>query len=215
MDFATRCADNLDRLIEAEGPDTVAAFFAEPVMGAGGVIVPPRTYFEKVQAVLKKHDVLFVADEVICGFGRTGEMWGSQTLGLMPDILTCAKALTSGYMPISAVMVNKRVFDALAPKTAELGSFGHGYTYSGHPVPAAVAVETLKIYEEMDLIAGVRQRSRIFQERLHRFADHPLIGETMGLSRERVRQIETRALLKLRQPQRRSKVRDYIQGLDS
>lgn len=180
-DFATRCADNLDRLIEAEGPDTVAAFFAEPLMGAGGVIVPPRTYFEKVQAVLKKHDVLFVADEVICGFGRTGEMWGSQTLGLMPDILTCAKALTSGYMPISAVMVNKRVFDALAPKTAELGSFGHGYTYSGHPVPAAVAVETLKIYKEMDLIAGVRQRSRIFQERLHRFADHPLIGETMGL----------------------------------
>lgn len=180
-DFATRCADNLDRLIEAEGPDTVAAFFAEPVMGAGGVIVPPGTYFEKVQAVLKKHDVLFVADEVICGFGRTGEMWGSQTLGLMPDILTCAKALTSGYMPISAVMVNERVFDALAPKTAELGSFGHGYTYSGHPVPAAVAVETLKIYEEMDLIAGVRQRSRIFQERLHRFADHPLIGETMGL----------------------------------
>ena len=166
-DFATRCADNLDRLIEAEGPDTVAAFFAEPVMGAGGVIVPPGTYFEKVQAVLKKHDVLFVADEVICGFGRTGEMWGSQTLGLMPDILTCAKALTSGYMPISAVMVNKRVFDALAPKTAELGSFGHGYTYSGHPVPAAVAVETLKIYKEMDLIAGVRQRSRIFQERLH------------------------------------------------
>ena len=180
-DFATRCADNLDRLIEAEGPDTVAAFFAEPVMGAGGVIVPPRTYFEKVQAVLKKHDILFVADEVICGFGRTGEMWGSQTLGLMPDILTCAKALTSGYMPISAVMANERVFDALAPKTAELGSFGHGYTYSGHPVPAAVAVETLKIYEEMDLIAGVRQRSRIFQERLHRFADHPLIGETMGL----------------------------------
>ncbi len=180
-DFATRCADNLDRLIEAEGPDTIAAFFAEPVMGAGGVIVPPSTYFEKVQAVLKKHDVLFVADEVICGFGRTGEMWGSQTLGLMPDILTCAKALTSGYMPISAVMVNERVFDALAPKTAELGSFGHGYTYSGHPVPAAVAVETLKIYKEMDLIAGVRQRSRIFQERLHRFADHPLIGETMGL----------------------------------
>ncbi|MGB1710906.1 MAG: aspartate aminotransferase family protein [Candidatus Puniceispirillaceae bacterium] len=180
-DFATRCADNLDRLIEAEGPDTVAAFFAEPVMGAGGVIVPPRTYFEKVQAVLKKHDILFVADEVICGFGRTGEMWGSQTLGLMPDILTCAKALTSGYMPISAVMVNERVFDALAPKTAELGSFGHGYTYSGHPVPAAVAVETLKIYEEMDLIAGVRQRSRVFQKRLHQFTDHPLIGETMGL----------------------------------
>ena len=180
-DFATRCADNLDRLIEAEGPDTVAAFFAEPVMGAGGVIVPPKTYFEKIQAVLTKHDVLFVADEVICGFGRTGEMWGCQSLGLTPDILTCAKALTSGYLPISAVMVNERVFDALAPKTAELGVFGHGYTYSGHPVPAAVAVETLKIYEEMDLIAGVRERSKTFQKRLHSFADHPLVGETMGL----------------------------------
>lgn len=179
--FATRCADNLNRLIEEEGPDTVAAFFAEPVMGAGGVIVPPATYFEKIQAVLKKHDVLFVADEVICGFGRTGEMWGSQTLGLEPDILTCAKALTSGYLPISAVMVNDRVFDAIAPKTAEVGVFGHGFTYSGHPVPAAVAVETLKIYEEMDLIGRVKERSGTFLARLHGFADHPLIGETMGL----------------------------------
>ena len=180
-DFATRCADNLNRLIEEEGPDTVAAFFAEPVMGAGGVIVPPATYFEKIQAVLKKHDVLFVADEVICGFGRTGEMWGSQTLGLKPDILTCAKALTSGYLPISAVMVNDRVFDAIAPKTAEVGVFGHGFTYSGHPVPAAVAVETLKIYEEIDLIGRVKERSGTFLARLHGFADHPLIGETMGL----------------------------------
>ena len=180
-DFATRCADNLNRLIEEEGPDTVAAFFAEPVMGAGGVIVPPATYFEKIQAVLKKHDVLFVADEVICGFGRTGEMWGSQTLGLEPDILTCAKALTSGYLPISAVMVNDRVFDAIAPKTAEVGVFGHGFTYSGHPVPAAVAVETLKIYEEIDLIGRVKERSGTFLARLYGFADHPLIGETMGL----------------------------------
>ena len=179
--FATRCADNLNRLIEEEGPDTVAAFFAEPVMGAGGVIVPPATYFEKIQAVLKKHDVLFVADEVICGFGRTGEMWGSQTLGLKPDILTCAKALTAGYLPISAVMVNDRVFDAIAPKTAEVGVFGHGFTYSGHPVPAAVAVETLKIYEEIDLIGRVKERSGTFLARLYGFADHPLIGETMGL----------------------------------
>ena len=117
-------------MIVAEGPDTVAAFFAEPVMGAGGVIVPPATYFEKIQAVLKKHDVLLVADEVICGFGRTGEMWGSQTYGITPDILTCAKALTSGYIPIAAVMVNRRVFDAIAPQTEEIGTFGHGFTYS-------------------------------------------------------------------------------------
>jgi 4-aminobutyrate--pyruvate transaminase len=180
-DFATRCADNLDLLIEEEGPDTIAAFFAEPVMGAGGVIVPPETYFEKIQKVLAKHDVLFVADEVICGFGRTGEMWGSQTFDLKPDILTCAKALTSGYLPISAVMVNDRVFDGIAPKTDEIGTFGHGYTYSGHPVAAAVALETLKIYEEIDLISRVRQASTAFQAHLNSFADHPMVGETMGV----------------------------------
>ena len=180
-DFATRCAENLEKLIKKEGPDTVAAFFAEPVMGAGGVIVPPPTYFEKIQAVLQKYDILLVADEVICGFGRTGEMWGSQTLGLRPDILTCAKALTSGYLPISAVIINDRVFDTIAPRTSEIGIFGHGYTYSGHPVPAAVAVETLNIYEEINLIDHVKARSKSFLSRLHNFADHPLVGETMGL----------------------------------
>ena len=180
-DFATRCADNLDKLIVTEGPDTVAAFFAEPVMGAGGVIVPPETYFEKIQAVLKKHDVLMVADEVICGFGRTGEMWGCQTFGITPDILTCAKALTSGYIPIAAVMINQGVFDAIAPQTEEIGTFGHGFTYSGHPVPAAVALETLKIYDEIGLVDRVKQVSAPFLTRLHGFADHPLIGETMGV----------------------------------
>ncbi len=108
--FATRCADELEKLILAEDPDTVAAMFAEPIMGAGGVIVPPRTYSEKIQAVCRKYDVLFVADEVICGFGRTGNYWGSQTLDIEPDILSCAKALSSSYLPISAVMVNERVF---------------------------------------------------------------------------------------------------------
>ena len=180
-DFATRCAENLEKLIKKEGPDTIAAFFAEPVMGAGGVIVPPPTYFEKIQTVLQKYDILLVADEVICGFGRTGEMWGSQTLGLRPDILTCAKALTSGYLPISAVIINNRVFDTIAPRTSEIGIFGHGYTYSGHPVPAAVAVETLKIYEEINLIDHVKARSKSFLSRLHNFADHPLVGETMGV----------------------------------
>ena len=180
-EFASRCADNLDRMIVDEGPDTVAAFFAEPVMGAGGVIVPPPSYFEKIQAVLQKHDVLMVADEVICGFGRTGEMWGSQTFGITPDILTCAKALTSGYIPIAAVMMNNRIYDAIAPQTAQIGTFGHGFTYSGHPVPAAVALETLKIYDEIDLVARVKQASAPFLARLHGFADHPLVGETMGV----------------------------------
>ena len=180
-DFATRMANDLEELILAEGPETIAAFFAEPVQGAGGVIVPPKTYFEKIQAVLKKYDVLFVADEVICGFGRTGNFWGSQTFGLKPDILTCAKALSSSYLPISAVMITEEVYEPVARGSAELGVFGHGYTYTAHPVCAAVALETLKIYEERDILSHVRKVAPRFQERLHALGDHPLIGESRGV----------------------------------
>jgi 4-aminobutyrate---pyruvate transaminase len=181
-DFATRCAADLEALILAEGPETVAAMWAEPIMGAGGVIVPPRTYFEKIQAVLRKYDVLLVADEVICGFWRTGSYWGSQTVGMQPDIVTCAKALSSSYLPISAVMVNERVFNALADESHAIGTFGHGYTYSGHPVPAAVAVETLKIYDEMDIGGHVRAVGLHMQAEIrHRFANHPLVGEVRGV----------------------------------
>ena len=180
--FATRCAEELDKLIVAEGPDTVAAMWAEPIMGAGGVIIPPRGYFPKIQAVLKKHDVLLVADEVICGFGRTGNYWGSETLDIQPDILTCAKALSSSYLPISAVLVNQRVFDGLAKESHKIGTFGHGYTYSGHPVAAAVAVETLKIYDEMNIVDHVRQVGPVMQAELRRrFADHELVGEVRGV----------------------------------
>jgi 4-aminobutyrate--pyruvate transaminase len=180
--FADRCAEDLEELILAEGPESVAAMFAEPVMGAGGVIVPPRGYFPKIQAVLRKYDVLLVADEVICGFWRTGNYWGSQTLEIEPDILTCAKALSSAYLPISAVMVNDRVFQALAKESHEIGTFGHGFTYSGHPVPAAVAIETLKIYDETDIGAHVREVGPYFQSELRRrFADHALVGEVRGL----------------------------------
>ncbi|MBC7799787.1 MAG: aspartate aminotransferase family protein [Gemmatimonadaceae bacterium] len=180
--FATRCAEALDALIVAEGPDTVAAMFAEPIMGAGGVIVPPRTYFEKIQAVLRRHDVLLVADEVICGFGRTGNYWGSQTLGVEPDIITCAKALSAAYLPISAVMVNDRVFQALATESHEIGTFGHGYTYSGHPVSAAVAIETLKIYDEINIVDHVRRVGPHLQSELRRrFAGHELVGEVRGV----------------------------------
>jgi 4-aminobutyrate--pyruvate transaminase len=180
-DFATRLAAELDAMILAEGPETVAAFFAEPIMGAGGVIVPPATYFEKIQAVLAKHDVLLVADEVICGFGRTGNYWGSQSLGLRPDILTCAKALSSSYLPISAVMVNERVFEALAIGSHELGTFGHGFTYSGHPVPAAVAVETLKIYDELDIVGHVGRVGPVMQAALRELGAHPLVGDVRGM----------------------------------
>jgi len=180
--FATRLAEELDALIVAEGPETVAAFFAEPVMGAGGVIVPPATYFEKIQAVLRKHDVLLVADEVICGFGRTGNYWGSQTMGMQPDILTCAKALSSSFLPISAVMVNERVFEALADGSSQIGTWGHGFTYSGHPVAAAVAVETLKIYDEQNLVAHAAEVGALMQRRLReRLTDHPLVGEVRGV----------------------------------
>ncbi|HEX2885515.1 aspartate aminotransferase family protein [Vineibacter terrae] len=179
--FATRCAEELEQLILKEGPDTVAAMFCEPVLGAGGVIVPPRTYYAKIQAVLKKYDVLFVADEVICGFGRTGNVWGCQTLGIEPDILSCAKALSASFLPISAVMVNERVYQALKTESDKIGTFGHGFTYSGHPVAAAVALETQKIYDEMDLFGHARRMSEPFQRHLKALADHPLVGEAMGV----------------------------------
>ena len=180
-DYATRLANELDALIVKEGPETVAAMWAEPIMGAGGVIVPPKGYFPNIQAVLKKHDVLLVADEVICGFWRTGHYWGSQTLDIKPDILVCAKALSASYLPISAVMVNQFVFDALAKESNAIGTFGHGFTYSGHPVPAAVAIETLKIYDELNIGGHVGQVGPYLQTELRRrFGDHPLVGEIRG-----------------------------------
>jgi 4-aminobutyrate--pyruvate transaminase len=179
--FATRLADSLNDLIEAEGPDTVAAFVAEPVMGAGGVLTPPATYFEKVQKVLARHDVLMVADEVICGFGRTGNMWGSQTYGIKPDIVTCAKQLSSAYLPIAAVMISDPIYQAFVEQSRKLGAYGSGHTYGGHPVSAAVALETLKIYEERDIVGHVREVTPRFQTRLHDLADHPLVGEARGI----------------------------------
>jgi len=180
-DFATRLAESLDALIVAEGPETVAAFFAEPVMGAGGVIVPPATYFDKIQPVLKRHDVLLVVDEVICGFGRTGNLWGSQTFAIQPDMLTTAKALSSGYLPISALMISEPIWRAMVEQSDRVGMFGHGFTYSGHPVPAAVALETLDIYAERDIVGHVRSIATAMQEGLRRFADHPLVGEVRGV----------------------------------
>jgi 4-aminobutyrate--pyruvate transaminase len=178
--FSQRLAASLEALILAEGPDTVAAMFAEPIMGAGGVIVPPAGYFPCIQPVLKKYDVLLVADEVICGFGRTGEYWGSQTFGLQPDILTCAKGLSAGYLPISAVMVSEAIYRACVAQSEKIGVFGHGFTYSAHPVAAAVALEALKIYDERDILAHVRAMAGPFQKGLSAFAGHPLVGEVRG-----------------------------------
>ena len=180
-EFAARLAANLEALILDEGPDTVAAFVAEPVMGVGGVIVPPETYFEKVQAVLRKYDVLFVVDEVICGFGRTGNMFGSETFGLRPDLMCCAKALSSAYLPISATFVPEPVYRAMVAESEKIGVFGHGFTYSGHPVAAAVALETLDIYEERDVVGHVRAVAPRFQEAFRSLADRPLVGEARGV----------------------------------
>jgi 4-aminobutyrate--pyruvate transaminase len=143
--------------------------------------VPPATYFDKVQAVLKKYDILFVADEVICGFGRTGAYWGSDRMGIKPDMLTCAKGLSSAYFPISALMISDAIYQVLADRTHEFGGFGHGFTYGGHPVGSAVALETLKIYDEMDIAATVSGLEEQFQSGLRRFADHQLVGNVRGI----------------------------------
>ncbi|HVI28118.1 aspartate aminotransferase family protein [Hansschlegelia sp.] len=180
-DFASRLAAELDAMIEAEGPETVAAFIAEPVMGAGGVIVPPRTYFEKIQPVLEKHDVMLIADEVICGFGRLGEWFGSTALGMKPDTVSVAKQLSSSYLPIAAVIIPDWIDEALSRQSEKIGVFGHGFTYSGHPVAAAVALKTLEILERDDVLGHVRGIIPHFQERLRAFADHPMVGEARGM----------------------------------
>ena len=179
--FSQRMADNLEAMILAEGPETVAAFFAEPVMVSGGVIVPPAGYFEKIQAVLRKYDVLLVADEVICGFGRTGNMFGSETFGMKPDMISVAKQLSAAYMPISALMINERIAEALVDQSRKIGTFSHGFTYGGHPVAAAVALETLRIYEEDGIVDHVRSVAPCFQKRLRRLGEHPIIGEARGV----------------------------------
>ncbi len=180
-DFATRCAEELEVLILKEGPDTVAAMFAEPIMGAGGVIVPPPTYFEKIQKVLKKYDVLLIADEVICGFFRTGNPWGSQTFGMVPDMLACAKALSASYIPISALMINEKIYQALLAESDKIGTFGHGFTYSGHPVAAAVAVETQKLYKERDMLSHVRRQMGPFQKKMASLLAEDIVGEVRGV----------------------------------
>ena len=179
--FSTRMVEALEALILREGPETCGAFIAEPVMGAGGGLTPPRSYWAKVQAVLRKYDILFIADEVICGFGRTGNMWGSQTYELKPDMISCAKALSAGMQPISALLINQRVFQAMLDESRKLGNFAHGFTYAGHPVTTAVAMETLRIYDEMDMIGHVQRVGPYMQAVLAKFADHPLVGEVRGV----------------------------------
>ncbi len=180
-DYATRLADHLEQLIVREGPETIAAFIAEPLMGVGGVLLPPRTYFEKIQGVLEKYDVLLIDDEVITGFGRTGELWGAQAFGMRPHTLSVAKALSSAYLPISAVIVPEFLYRPMVEASGRIGMFGHGFTYSGHPVSAAVALRTLQIYEERKLYEHVRKIAPQFQARFRALAEHPLVGDVRGV----------------------------------
>jgi 4-aminobutyrate--pyruvate transaminase len=179
--FATRLADELDALIEREGPDTVAAFIAEPVMGAAGAVTPPRGYFDKVQAVLRKHDVLLIADEVICGFGRTGNMFGSHTYGLQPDLMSLAKGIASAYQPIAAVMISEKIYRAMVEQSRKHGMFAQAFTTSAHPVAVAVATKVVDLMAERDMLGHVRRMSKPFLERIHGFAGHPLVGTTRGV----------------------------------
>jgi 4-aminobutyrate---pyruvate transaminase len=179
--FVDRCIASLEALIEREGAHTIAAFFAEPLMATGGCIVPPQGYYRKIQAVLRRHDILFVADEVICGFGRLGTMFGCESFGIVPDMISMAKQLSAGYQPISALMINEKIYRALVAESEKIGTFSHGFTYGGHPVAAAVALETLEIYEERNIVGHVRTIAPAFQTAVRAFADHPLVGEARGM----------------------------------
>ena len=179
--FSARLAAELDALIEAEGPETVAAFIAEPVMGAGGVIVPPEGYFEAIQPVLAKHDVELIADEVICGFGRTGNWFGTETLGMQPSSVSLAKQMTGGYVPLSAVAVDTETAEAIEAEASRHPGLGHGFTYGGHPVGCAVGIAAIDLYRRIDIVSHVRRVAPLFQARLRGFADHPLVGEARGL----------------------------------
>ena len=178
-EFGKQRAKQLEEKILEVGTDKVAAFIAEPIQGAGGVIIPPDSYWPEIQRICKKYDILLVADEVICGFGRTGNWFGSQTFGIEPDFMSVAKALSSGYLPIGAVIVSDRVAGVLKELGGEIN---HGYTYSGHPAAAAVAIKNLEIIERENLVEKVAQETGPYlQSRWRELSDHPLVGEVRGL----------------------------------
>ncbi|MEP3280202.1 MAG: aminotransferase [Stappiaceae bacterium] len=176
-EFTTRILASLRDLIEREGPETIAAFIGEPVMGAGGVIVPPEGYYEGLQAILRENDILFIDDEVINGFGRTGNWWGCETMNFEPDTISVAKQLTSAYAPLGAVMMPDALYDAFVEQSQRFGTFGHGYTYGGHPLGCALGVKAIEIYERRDILGHVRELMPTFERRMRAISDHPLVGE--------------------------------------
>jgi 4-aminobutyrate---pyruvate transaminase len=180
-DFSQRMADDLARLIETEGPDTIAAMIAEPLQGAGGVILPPKGYFAAIARVLARYNIPLIDDEVITGFGRTGNWFGCETYGFQPATMTIAKALSSAYLPISAVMISPELADVIENESGRIGTFGHGFTYSGHPVAAAVALKTIELYQERDVMGHAARMAPHFRKHIAKLANHPLVGEAVGV----------------------------------
>lgn len=179
--FSRQLADNLRALIEREGPDTVAAFIGEPVLGTGGIVPPPKGYWQAIGEVLAEYDVLLIADEVVTGFGRLGSMFGSAHYGMQPDLVTVAKGLTSAYAPLSGVIVHDRVWDVLERGSDQLGPIGHGWTYSAHPLCAAAGVANLQVIDKLSLVDNARDIGAHFNRSLHAaLGDHPMVGEVRG-----------------------------------
>ncbi|MGK9233310.1 aspartate aminotransferase family protein [Inquilinus limosus] len=179
--FSQHCADKLEELILAEGPETVAAFIGEPILGTGGLVPPPAGYWEKIQAVLAKYDVLLIADEVITGFGRLGSMFGSDHYGIKPDLITIAKGLTSAYAPLSGVIVSEKVWKVLEKGSDALGAIGHGWTYSSHPLCTAAAIANLELIDRMGLVENARETGAYFKQALtDALAGHRIVGEVRG-----------------------------------
>lgn len=179
--FSAHCADELEKLIAAEGADTIAAFIGEPVLGTGGIVPPPKGYWEAIQKVLARHDILLIADEVVTGFGRLGSMFGSDHYGMTPDIITCAKGLTSAYAPLSGSIVGQKVWEVLMQGTDEYGVLGHGWTYSAHPIGAAAGIANLRLIDELGLVGNAGRVGRYLNDRMRAaVGDHPNVGEIRG-----------------------------------
>ncbi|PSH70319.1 hypothetical protein CU102_04395 [Phyllobacterium brassicacearum] len=179
--FSQHCADKLEEMILAEGPETVAAFIGEPILGTGGIVPPPAHYWEKIQAVLNKYDILLIADEVVTGFGRLGTMFGSDHYGIKPDLITIAKGLTSAYAPLSGVIVSDNVWQVLVKGSDMLGSLGHGWTYSAHPICAAAGAANLELIDKLDLVTNAGETGAYFRKSLTQaLGDHPIVGEVRG-----------------------------------
>jgi 4-aminobutyrate--pyruvate transaminase len=174
--FSARCAEELEAMILEHGPDTIGAFIAEPIMGAGGVIVPPKGYFGHINKVLQKYDIRFISDEVICGFGRTGNWFGTETMGMKPQSISMAKAITSAYFPMGAITIEEDLYQAMLDESRKLGTFGHGFTYTAHPVACAVALKTIEIYQRERIVDHVKKVAPVFEGRIRKLGDHPLVG---------------------------------------